>query len=93
MPICPPSWDLEVVFRAQCGGEFGPMADISFRAHTKKVLFLLDLATVKRVSELHTVPSHVAFQENDIVLCYLPGLRATTEMLSNPLPWTLSSRL
>ena len=38
VPIHPLSWDLEVVLRALWGGEYEPMADLSFRALTKKTL-------------------------------------------------------
>ena len=41
---------------------------------------------MKRMSELHVVPSQVTFQGNDVVLCYCPEFRAKTEMESNPLP-------
>ena len=45
MSVLPPSWDLEVVFRAFCGDDYEPMANLFLQALTKK-LFLLALATV-----------------------------------------------
>ena len=51
-----------------------------------KVLFLLSLATAKRVSELHALSRRVAFQGKDLSLSYLPEFVAKTESEHNPLP-------
>ena len=54
---------------------------------TMKVLFLLLLATAKRVSVLQALSRSVAFQGNDVSLSYLPEFVAKTESERNPLPW------
>ena len=53
---------------------------------TKKALFLLAMATAKRVSELQALSFSVSFQGEDLVLYYDPFFRAKTESASNPLP-------
>ena len=47
-----PSWDLEKVLEYLSGPPFEPLADASFRNKTRKVLFLVAMATTKRVGEL-----------------------------------------
>ena len=51
-----------------------------------KVLFLLSLATAKRVGELHVLSRRVAFQGKDLFLSFLPEFVAKTESEHNPLP-------
>ena len=51
-----------------------------------KVLFLLSLATAKRVSELQAISMWVTFQGDDLSLSYLPEFGAKTESECNPLP-------
>ena len=64
------------------GPPFEPIARASFLDKTKKALFLLAMATAKRVSELQAL----SFQGEDLVLFYDPFFRAKTESVSNPLP-------
>ena len=51
-----------------------------------QVLFLLSLATSKRVSELQALSRSVAFSGKDLCLSYLPEFVAKTELERNPLP-------
>ena len=53
---------------------------------SRKVLFLVSLATACRVEELQAVSSSVSFSGGDIFLSYLPEFRAKSESASNPLP-------
>ena len=63
-----------------------PLARASFLDKTKKALFLLAMATAKRVSELQALSFSVSFQGEDLVLYYDPFFRAKTESVINPLP-------
>ena len=54
-PMHPPSWDLSKVLRFLISGAFEPLRDAPLRALSKKVLFLLALATAKRVGELQAL--------------------------------------
>ena len=82
----PPPWDLDKVLQFLSGPPFEPLARASFLNKTKKALFLLAMATVKRVSELQALSFSVSFQGEDLVLYYDPFLRAKTESAANPLP-------
>ena len=78
----PPPWDLDKVLQFLSGPPFEPLARASFLDKTKKALFLLAMATAKRVSELQAL----SFQGEDLVLYYDPFFRAKTESAANPLP-------
>ena len=82
----PPPWDLDKVLQFLSGPPFEPFARASFLDKTKKALFLLAMATAKRVSELQALSFSVSFQGEDLVLYYDPFFRAKTESAANPLP-------
>ena len=82
----PPPWDLDKVLEFLSGPPFEPLASASFLDKTKKALFLLAMATAKRVSELQALSFSVSFQGEDLVLYYDPFFRAKTESVTNPLP-------
>ena len=81
-----PPWDLLVVLHFLRGPPFEPLASSSLRAVTQKVLFLVALATARRVGELQAVSRDVSFSGSDAFLSYLPEFRAKTESAVNPLP-------
>ena len=86
-PLFPPSpWDLDKVLQFLSGPPFEPLARASFLDKTKKALFLLAMATAKRVSELQALSFSVSFQGEDLVLYYDPFFRAKTDSAANPLP-------
>ena len=84
--VSPPDWDLDLVLKALRLSPYEHLAEASFRDLTKKALFLLSLATAKRVSELQALSHKVARVGGDLSLAYLPGFVAKTESESNPLP-------
>ena len=81
-----PPWDFQVVLRFLRGPPFEPLASSSLRDFTQKVLFLVSLATARRVGELQAVARDVSFSGSDVFLSYLPEFRAKTESAVNPLP-------
>ena len=82
----PPPWDLDKVLQFLSGPSFEPLTRASFLNKTKAALFLLVMATAKRVSELQALSFSVSFQGEDLVLYYDPFFRAKTESAANPLP-------
>ena len=50
-----------------------------------KTLFLVVLATAKRVGEIQAFSAHVAVQGEDLLLSYLPEFAAKTESAVNPI--------
>ena len=74
------------------GPPFEPLSACSLRDLTQKVLFLVSLATARRVGEFQAVFRDVSFSGSDIYLSYLPEFRAKTESSVNPLPWSFCVR-
>ena len=81
-----PPWDLDKVLEYLSGPPFEPLAEASFRNKTRKALFLLAMATAKRVGELQALSFSVSHRGDDLVLYYDPFFLAKTESVSNPLP-------
>ena len=87
-----PPWDLLVVLQFLRGPPFEPLATASLRPLTQKVLFLVSLATARRVGELQAVSREVSFSGSDAYLSYLPEFRTKTESAVNPLPRSFCMR-
>ena len=83
---CVPPWGLSLVLSFLRGPPFEPLSSCSLRDLTRKVLFLLSLATARRVGELQALSSQVPFSGDDLFLSYLPEFRAKTESAVRPLP-------
>ena len=81
-----PPWDLLSVLHFLRGSPFEPLSFCSLRYLIHKVLFLVSLATARRVGELQAVSSSVSFSGEDVYLSYLPEIHAKTESSVNPLP-------
>ena len=69
-----------------CGPPFEPLSSCSLSDLTRKVLFLVSLATARRVVELQAVSRNVSLSGSYLYLSYLPEFRAKTESSANPLP-------
>ena len=81
-----PPWGLLLVLCFLRGPPFEHLSSCSLWDLTQKVLFLLSLATARRVDELQAVSRDVSFSDSDLYLSYLPEFRTKTESLTNPLP-------
>ena len=84
--LLPPAWDLSMVLRYLNTSTFEPLSDAPLRALTQKVLFLLALATAKRVGELQALSAIVTFVQGDACLSYVPQFVAKSESLSRSIP-------
>ena len=82
----PPAWDLSKVLTYLVSPAFEPLSRASFRALTMKTLFLLALATAKRVGELQALSSVVTFVAGDACLSYIPQFVAKSESLTRSIP-------
>ena len=85
-PHLPPSWDLNKVLNSLMSSPFEPLREASLRNLTKKTLFLLSLASAKRIGEIQAISSKVAQRGIDLSLSYIPEFVAKTESPSNPVP-------
>ena len=81
-----PAWDLSTVLTYLVSPAFEPLSQASFRALTLKTLFLLALATAKRVGELQALSSIVTFVAGDACLSYIPQFVAKSESLTRSIP-------
>ena len=82
----PPAWDLSQVLHYLILPVFEPLSQAPFRALTLKTLFLLALATAKRVGELQALSSIVTFVGGDACLSYIPQFVAKSESLTRSIP-------
>ena len=82
----PPAWDLSMVLRYLNTSTFEPLSDAPLRALTQKVLFLLALATAKRVGELQVLSYIVTFVQGDSCLSYVPQFVAKSQLLTRSIP-------
>ena len=85
-PQAPPSWDLDAVLRHLMSSAFEPLESVSLRALTKKTLFLVSLATAKRVSEIQALSKTVAAIGSDLMVSYLPHFLAKMKRADAPVP-------
>ena len=86
IPLVPPSWDLDIVLKHLMSSAYKPLGSLSLRALTKKTLFLVALATAKRVGELQALSRQVSFHGDDTYVSYLPHFVAKTDRPDAPLP-------
>ena len=86
IPLVPPSWDLDIVLKHLMSSAYEPLGSLSLLALTKKTLFLVALATAKRVGELQVLSRQVSFRGDDMYVYYLPHFVAKTVRPDAPLP-------
>ena len=89
----PPAWDLARVLRYLNSPDFEPLSQASLRALSLKILFLLALATAKRVGELQALSSVVTFVGGDACLSYIPQFVTKSESLTHSFPRSLVKSL
>ena len=84
--VLSPDWDLDIVLRALRSPPYEPLAATSFRTLTKKCLFLLALATSKKVGEIQALSPRIAGIGGDMSLAYSVSFVYKTESHDHPLP-------
>ena len=88
--VHPPSWDLEKVLDFLRSPVFEPLSSCSLRDLTQKTLFLVSLATAKRVGEIQALSRRVSFSSTSAGLSYVPEFMAKTETAVRPLKLSFS---
>ena len=84
--VRPPPWDLLNVLNFLRSSPFEPFSYASLRDITRKTLFLIALATAKRVGELQALSCLVSLSSSSAGLSYVPEFVAKTETAARPLP-------
>ena len=88
--VRPPSWDLLRVLTYLRSPVFEPLHESSLRDLSRKTLFLLALATAKRVGELQALSRAVSFSSSAAGISYVPEFLAKTESAVRSLPRSFS---
>ena len=88
--ISPPSWDLLKVLEYLRSPVFEPLDQCSLRDLTRKTLFLVALASAKRISELQALSCKVSVSSSSMAVSYVPEFVAKTESALRPLPRTFA---
>ena len=86
LSVRPPAWDLDVVLRYLISSTFEPLSSTPLCNLMKVVLFLVALATAKRVGELQAISPYISFALSAACLAYVPEFLAKTKSASHPLP-------
>ena len=81
-----PSWDLSLVLSFLRGASFEPLSSCSLQDLSRKVLFLVALATARRIGELQALSAVVSESGANLFLSYLPEFWAKAESEARPLP-------
>ena len=78
-----PPWDLDKVLEYLSGPPFEPLAEASFRNQSRKALFLLAMATAKRIGELQAFSFSVSYRGDDLVFHY-SGITSLSHISYSP---------
>ena len=71
----PPAWDVALVLQSLTGAPYEPLRDAEERFLTHKTLFLVALASAKRVGELHALSYRVSHSVGwkEVSFSFVPG--------------------
>lgn len=84
------AWNLDIVLKWICSDQFEPLANASLRNLTKKTIFLVTLATARRVSEVHALDKTIGFSQGKAVCSSSLRFLAKNEDASRPWPRSFS---
>ena len=80
------SWNLDVVLKYLIPSDFEPLSSCSLHNLTLKTLFLLALASAKRIGELQALSKKVGFWRDQCILKYIDSFIAKTDSLKKLIP-------
>ena len=84
----PPAWDVSLVLQSLTGAPYEPLRTCEERFLAQKTLFLLALASAKRIGELHALSYRVSHTRNwgEVSFSYVTGFVAKTQDPSSLAP-------
>ena len=84
----PPAWGVALVFQSLTGAPYEPLRTCDERFLAQKTLFLLALASAKRIGELHALSYRVSHSGNwgEVSFSFIPGFAAKTQDSSSLAP-------
>ena len=77
----PPAWDLSLVLQSLTGAPYEPLRTCEERFLAQKTLFLLALASAKRIGELHALSYRVSHTRDwgEVSFAFVTGIVAKTQ--------------
>ena len=87
----PPAWDVSLVLQSLTGAPYEPLRTCEERFLAQKTLFLLALASAKRIGELHALSYRVSHTRDwgEVSFTFVTGFVAKTQ---DPFPLLLGLR-
>ena len=84
----PPAWDVALVLQSLTGAPYEPLRTCDERFLAQKMLFLLALASAKRIGELHALSYRVSHSRGwaEVSFSFVPGFVAKTQDPSSLAP-------
>ena len=84
----PPAWDVSLILKSLTGAPYEPLRTCEERFLVQKMLFLLALASAKRIGELHALSYRVSHSRNwgEVSFSFVPGFVAKTQDPSSLAP-------
>ena len=84
----PPAWDVALVLQRLTGAPYEPLRTCEERFLAQKTLFLLALASAKRIGELHALSYCVSHSRGwaEVSISFVPGFAAQTQDPSSLAP-------
>ena len=86
--LCPPAWDVSLVLQSLTGAPYEPLRTCEECFLAQKTLFLLALASVKRIGELHALSYRVSHTRDwgEVSFAFVTGFVAKTQDPSSLAP-------
>ena len=84
----PPAWDISLVLQSLNGAQYEPLRTCEERFLAQKMLFLLAVASAKRIGELHALSYRVSHSRGwgEVSFSFVPGFVAKTQDPSSLAP-------
>ena len=84
-----PAWDVAIVLQSLMRASYEPLRSKDERFLSLKTLFLLTLASAKRVGELHALSYRVSHSRGwgEVSFSFVPGFMVKTQDPSSSAPW------
>ena len=88
MELHPPAWDVALVLQSLTGAPYEPLRTCDECFLAQKALFLLALASAKRIGELHALSYRVSHSRGwaEVSFSFVPGFVAKTQDPSSLTP-------
>ena len=85
----PPAWDVSLVLQSLTGAPYEPLRTCEKHFLAQKTLFLLALASAKRIGELHALSYRVSHTRDwgEVSFAFVTGFVAKTQDPSSLAPW------